>query len=72
MKDITLFRVKRADGGTTVSPIKPDCEHETLHRLVADEGMALTKDDQNCYLVIDVDTVEGWREIPTEGVSEHG
>lgn len=72
MRDIALYRFKRADGGTTVSPIKPDCEHETLHRLVADEGMALTKDNQSFYPVIDVDTVEGWREIPMEGADEHG
>lgn len=63
MKDITLYIFKRDDGGTTVSPNKPNCEHTTSHRLVADEGMMLTKDDEHFYSVIDTDNVDGWREV---------
>lgn len=68
MKDITLYRFKRADGGVTVSPNKPNCEYETSHRLVADEGKVITNDGENFHSVIDVDSVDGWQEVekPTE------
>lgn len=62
MKDITLYKYQREDGGTTVSPTKPDCEYTTLHRLVADEGMFLTNGEISA-LVIDVDSVDGWQEV---------
>jgi hypothetical protein len=63
MKDITLYIFKREDGGTTVSPNKPNCECTTSHRLVADEGMTLTNDDEHFYSVIDTDSLDGWREV---------
>jgi hypothetical protein len=63
MKNIPLYKFQRKDGGTTVSPHKPNCEYTTSYRLIADEGMMLTNDDEHFYSVIDTDIVEGWREI---------
>lgn len=63
MKNIPLYKFQRKDGGITVSPNKPDCEYTISYRLVADEGMMLTKDDEHFYSVIDTDIVEGWREV---------
>jgi hypothetical protein len=62
MIDKKLYRYKRVDGGTTVSPIKPDCEYTELHRLIADEGKALTDGtiETSC---IDIESVDGWTEI---------
>lgn len=62
MKIIPLYRYVRADGGITVSPIKPDCEYTEKHRLVADEGKVLTNGEivTSC---IDVESTEGWVEI---------
>lgn len=63
MKNITLYKFQRKDGGTTVSPHKPNCEYTTSNRLVADEGMMLTKDNEHFYSVIDTDDIDGWREV---------
>jgi hypothetical protein len=63
MKNIPLYKFQRKDGGITVSPNKPDCEYTTSYRLIADEGMTLTNDDEHFYSVIDTDSIEGWREI---------
>lgn len=64
MKTIKLYKYVRADGGTTISPIKPEAEVEytEMSRLVADEGKLLTNGD---YLTscIDVYSSEGWDEI---------
>ena len=62
MQTITLYKYKRADGGTTVSPNKPSGEYTEMYRLVADEGKVLTngKDATTCA---DVESVEGWSEI---------
>ena len=73
MQTITLYRYEREGGGMTVSPVKPDCEHTTLFRLVADEGKALTKDGENLTACVDTDSAEGWYEVdapeePTEEV----
>lgn len=64
MRTINLYKYKREDGGTTVSPIKPDCETTEMVRLVADEGKVLTKDNgENVYKIIDTNTADGWQEI---------
>jgi hypothetical protein len=62
MKDITLYKYKREDGGIDVSPNKPNCEYTTLHRLIADEGMVLVNGELSAS-VIDVDSVDGWQEV---------
>ena len=62
MQIITLYRYKREGGGITVSPEKPDCEYTTLFRLVADEGMVLSKGDVIAECIDTVD-VEEWVEI---------
>ena len=68
MQIIPLYKSERESGGTTISPIKPNCEYTDMYRLVADEGKALTNGDitTNC---VDVESVEGWIEIdePSEG-----
>ena len=63
MQTITLYKYQRADGGTTISPVKPNCEYTEMYRLVADEGKALTKDGENLYPCVDTDTVDGWYEV---------
>lgn len=62
MQTITLYKYERADGGVTVSPVKPDCEYTEKYRLVADEGKVITN-DVNFYSCVDVDSVEGWHEV---------
>ena len=47
-----------------VSPIKPDCEYTEAVRLIAEEGHAITNDGINYYYCIDVDSADGWLEIP--------
>ena len=42
MQTVILYRYKRADGGYSVSPNRPEGEYETRVRLIADEGKALT------------------------------
>lgn len=63
MQIINLYKYQRADGGTTISPIKPNCECVPMYRLVADEGMALTKDGENFTSCVDTDTADGWYEV---------
>lgn len=70
MQIIPLYKYKRADGGITVSPRKPECEYTEMYRLVADEGKVLT-DGETMTSCTDVESVEGWSEIdapdePTE------
>ena len=63
MKVIPLYRWKRADGGTSVSPREPECDYEIAPpRLVADEGKILKCGD---VLTLSVDSKEGeqWEEI---------
>ena len=62
MQTIPLYKYTREDGGTTVSPVKPDGDYTVMYRLVADEGMALTDGETVTYCV-DTDTAEGWMEI---------
>lgn len=59
----TLYRFIRADGGTTVSPNAPYGDYTTLFRIIADEGMAVTKDGQSLYAVIDTEAIEGYYEV---------
>ena len=63
MQTVTLYKYQRADGGTTISPVKPDCEYTEMVRLVADEGKVLTRDGENFTSCIDTDTAEGWYEV---------
>ena len=63
MQKINLYKYVREDGGTTVSPVKPDCEYTEMYRLVADEGMQLTKDRENFATCVDTDSAEGWYEV---------
>ena len=63
MQILTLYKYKRESGGTTVSPVRPDCEYTEMVRLIADEGKALTLDGENLTFCVDVDTADGWREV---------
>lgn len=70
MQKITLYRYNREGGGVTVSPVKPDCEYETLYRLVADEGMVLT-DGTNITTCTDTRNPDVWFEVAdTENPNE--
>ena len=63
MQTINLYKYARPNGGTTVSPVKPDCEYTEMVRLIADEGKALTKDDENFAACVDVVSADGWYEV---------
>ena len=63
MQIITLYRYERDGGGTTVSPVKPDCEYTEMVRLVADEGKVLTSDGEDSTTCVDTDTADGWYEV---------
>ena len=73
MQIINLYRYTRPDGGVSVSPVRPEGEYEPMYRLVADEGMALTKDGENLTSCADVESTEGWYEVKSaEGeATEH-
>lgn len=58
----TIYQYTRPDGGTTVSPICPDGECQTLYRIVAGEGLGVRKDDGDLLCSIDVEDVNGWVE----------
>ena len=62
MEIITICRYKRKSGGVTITPHKPFCEHEEMSRLIADEGKTLTNGEITTPC-IDVESVDGWREI---------
>ena len=63
MQIINLYKYHRADGGVTVSPIKPEGEYTEMYRLVADEGKVLTKDNENFTSCVDTESVDGWYEV---------
>ena len=63
MQAIKLYRYNRADGGVTISPVKPDGEYTEMVRLVADEGKVLTQDGEHFTSCIDTDTADGWYEV---------
>ena len=71
MQIINLYKYHRADGGVTVSPIKPEGEYTEMDRLIADEGKALTNGEiiTSC---VDTESVEGWSEVddPTDETDE--
>lgn len=73
MQKITIYRYVRADGGVTVSPVKPDGEYTELFRLVADEGMVLT-DGEQYVSCVDTDAPDIWTEVaepePTDEATE--
>ena len=62
MRIITLYKYTREDGGTTVSPVKPEGEYTEMYRLVADEGKVLTN-GETVATCVDTDTPEEWTEI---------
>lgn len=62
MQPITLYKYNRADGGVTISPVKPDVEYTEMVRLIADDGKVLTYDGENFTACIDTDTADGWYE----------
>ena len=63
MQIINLYRYTRPDGGVSVSPVKPEGEYKPMYRLVAEEGMALTKDGENLTSCADVESTESWYEV---------
>ena len=63
MKIIELYKYTRPEGGTTVSPEKPEGEYTEAVRLVADEGKVLTLDGENFTECVDVDSEAGWYEV---------
>ena len=62
MQIIPLYKYERTEGGTTVSPVKPESKYTDMYRLIADEGKALTN-GEIITPCIDVESVEGWSEI---------
>lgn len=58
-----LYRYKREDGGTSVSPIEPNCEYTEMYRIIAGEDKLITKDGINTTTCADVESAEGWYEI---------
>ena len=67
-----LYKFKRADGGTTVSPNKPEGEYTEGVRIIAAPGKAITKDGVNLYPAKDEDGLEGWYEVDAPGEEEDG
>lgn len=60
----TLYKYERLNGGITVSPTIPvDTEYTEMFRLIADEGMLLTKDGENMTSCVDTDSADGWHEV---------
>lgn len=65
MKIIDLYKYKRKNGGITVSPEKPDAglSYARMYRVIAGEGMLVTRNGKEGYAVIDTDKDEGWYEV---------
>ncbi len=61
----TVYRFKRANGGVTVSPVKPEGEYEELFRLIAEEGFELY-DGNGRYCCIDTEQPENYTEVREE------
>lgn len=59
----TLYKFERPDGGTTISPVQPDVPFTTRCRIIAAEGMCVTKDGVNLFACIDADSPDGWHEV---------
>lgn len=62
MEIITLYRYSRQNGGTTVSPNKPDVEFTNLYRLVAGGGKILSNGVEQVFCT-DTETPDQWIEI---------
>lgn len=58
-----MYRYTREGGGVTVSTEIPDCEYEVTYRIIADEGMEVTRDGENTYCCVDTDDTNGWYEV---------
>lgn len=65
MQIINLYKYHRADGGVTVSPIKPSGEYTEMYRLMADEGKVLT-DGNSHTTCVDTDNINEWEEVDVE------
>lgn len=72
MRTIPLYRFKRADGGVTDSPKKPQGEYTERVRIIADKDKAITRDGVKLYSVKDEDTIEGWYEVNRPSKNIHG
>lgn len=71
MQTIILYKYTRPDGGVSVSPVQPEGEYTAMYRLIADEGMMLTRDGEQLTSCADVESADGWYEVKApEGVSE--
>lgn len=74
MQTVTLYRYTRADGGTDISPKRPETtDYTTLFRVIADEGKILMIGETQTYCA-DVDDITGVIEVdaPKEETEEHG
>ena len=71
MQTVILYMFKRADGGYSVSPNRPEGEYETRVRLIADEGKALT-DGKVVTQCTDAESADGWTEIDAPGEDAPG
>lgn len=58
---IKLYRIRRKDNGTTITPIKPENYESELFRLIVDEGMELVNGDIRTTC-IDTEIIDGWTE----------
>ena len=58
----TIHRYTRPDGGITVSPDRPECEYQTLYRIVASDGLGVRKGDGDLLSSIDTEDANGWVE----------
>lgn len=65
-----LYKYTREDGGTTVSPIKPECEYTLMYRVVAKDGYEVTLNSIDTYCCIDTVEKDGWYEVPAKEVEE--
>jgi len=62
MKVEKLYRYKRADGYTRMSPNEPDVPWKRVYRITADEGKLLTNGTITTTS-IEVRNLKGWTEI---------
>lgn len=68
-----LYRYKRADGYTRVSPNKPDAPRKVIYRITSDEGKLLT-DGVVTTTSAETRNIKGWTEIvnPEAEATEQG
>ena len=69
MQIVNLYKYIRDDGGTTVSPTKPNTEYTEMFRLIADEGKELMNGDVRTPC-IDVEHIERWPELDAESTEK--